>query len=65
MDGMVIVSIIKNGILLITKDMIQMDSLFIPIRISIKEQGRCQNPYKLVNQVHLLRLLGIRLVVIY
>ena len=65
MGGVVIVSIIKIRFLLITLDMIQMGNLFIPIRISIKEQGRCQNLYKWVNQVHLLKLPGICLVVIY
>ena len=65
MGGVVFSLTIKIGILLITKDMIQMGSLFIPIKIFIKEWEWYQNPYKLVNQMHLLRLLGIHPTSIY
>ena len=49
MGGVEIILIIKIGIFLIIKDMIPMGNLFVLIRISIKEQEVCQNPYKLVN----------------
>ena len=57
--------LIKIGIFLIIKVMIQMGNLFVLIRIPIKEQDPCQNHYKLVNKVHLLNSLVIHQTVIY
>ena len=65
MGGIEIGLIIRIGIFLIIKDMIQMGNLFVPIRNSIKERDLCPNPHKLVDQVHLLEPLGIHQVVIY
>ena len=65
MGGLVIALIIKIGIFLIIKDMIQMGSLLVLIRIVIEERELYQNLYKLVNQDHLPKLLGIRPVVTY
>ena len=65
MGGVEIVIIIKIGIFQITKVMIRITNLMVPIRIIIKDQVLYLKPYKLVNQEDLLKLLGIRLVVIY
>ena len=65
MDGVEVVLIIKMRIFLIIKVMIQMNNLFVLIRIPIKAQDLCLKYYKLVNHVHLLKPLGIHQAVIH
>ena len=65
MGGVEIVLIIKIKIFLIIKVMIPLGNLFVLIRIPIKEQDLYQNHNKLVNHVHLLKLLGIHQVFIH
>ena len=65
MGGVAIALIIKIGIFLIIKVMIQMGNLLVLIRIIIKERGLYENLYKQGNWEHLPKPLGIRPVVIY
>ena len=65
MGGAEIVLIIKIGIIQIIRVMIRITNLMVLIRTIIKDRILYQKLYKLVNWEDLLKLLGIRLVIIY